>query len=29
MRTICTQTGRDLSACLYIYVNLSPGGGTK
>jgi hypothetical protein len=26
MRTLCTQIGRDLSACLHLYVSLSPGG---
>jgi hypothetical protein len=26
MHTICTQTGRDLSACLYLCVSLSLGG---
>ncbi len=24
MRTMCTQTGRNLSACLYLYVSYSP-----
>jgi hypothetical protein len=28
-RTICTQTRRDLSACLYLHVSFSPGGGIE
>ncbi len=26
MRTMCTQIERDLSACLHLYISLSPGG---